>query len=93
MVQDNNKQPKNNDGVIDIEVNKEEKDFSELIEKAKNSTGFLITVSYYSDEKNDNINHSWVTKNYAKKDIVPSMEHLKEDIESKEVLGVGKKWS
>uniref|UniRef100_A0A6M3LZY7 Uncharacterized protein n=1 Tax=viral metagenome TaxID=1070528 RepID=A0A6M3LZY7_9ZZZZ len=51
----------------------------EAIERAKKSTGYMITITSRSgDVKEEKLNHSEFTKNFLRDDIYPSLdEHAK----------------
>ena len=81
-------------GVAEKSIPKEKKpekpanrqDLYDNLKAAYTANKFLITVSY---KKGDRLEHFWMTHDYPIDDILPSLEHIKNDFASKELA---KKW-
>lgn len=66
-----------------------EKEIDHKIDEAKKSGRYYITISYLTKE--NDTQYYWVTQNYPKDDILPTLDHLRADIEKKE-LSKTEKW-
>lgn len=63
-------------------------DLKKKLVLASKSGKYLITISYADD---NGIQHFYKTEKFLKKDIIPSMDHLKDELVLKEGLEV--KWT
>ena len=73
-------------------INAKTQEVLSKVDEAIESGKYFITISTYDSDKKEKIIHFYATEDFQKGDLIPSLRHLKEQVESKEVYGVGKRW-
>ena len=62
-------------------------EIKERLQKALDSDGYLITISYVDKSKQPNdLRHFWVTNNYPKNALLRSMQYMQNEIYDKEIV-------
>lgn len=56
------------------------------MEKALNSQRYFITISYQNKNKKEDLQHFWVTKDFPKNSLVPTLNHIRNEVIKKENL-------
>ena len=58
------------------------------MERALRSQRYFITISYQDPSQKNDLQHFWITKNFPKNGLIPSLRHMENEIRQKELKGI-----